>query len=140
MQEEKTWQGENRRHTPRNQDKFYRIIMGLNLVAWLVFLIAMIVFHYARPELISGVQEFWGLEGRTDWSSTLTFYLLMLLGLCFTLGVAVVVMKRRRSRRKNDFFGINIGILLTITVTSLIWIMTQNGVSRCHPDHSVHDR
>lgn len=125
MSEENQWQGENRRTTPCSGDKFYRIVNGINLFAWVIFVAAMIVFHYARPELISGVQEFWGVEGRTDWSTTLSFYLILLLALCTGLGVTSAVMRRQRSRRKNDFFGINLLILLVIAVSSLVWILWE---------------
>ncbi len=125
MTEESQWQGENRRVTPLKGDKFYRLVNVLNLVAWVIFVAAMVVFHYARPELISGVQEFWGVDGRKDWSETLSFYLILLLSLCTGLGVTTAVMKRRRSRRKNDFFGINLLILLIIAISSLVWIFSE---------------
>lgn len=125
MTEEKQWQGENRRTTPRSGDKFYLLINILNLVAWGVFIAALIVFHYARPELIFGVQEFWGVEGRQDWSGTLSFYLIVLLTICTGLGLTTAIMKRQRSRRKNDFFGINLLILLVIAVSSLVWIFSE---------------
>lgn len=122
MTQDPQWQGENRRIAPRSGDKFYQLVNVLNLLAWVIFVAAMVVFHYARPELISGVQAYWGVDGREDWSTTLSFYLVVLLSVCTLLGFTLVVMKRQRSRRKNDFFGINLTILLVIAVSSLVWI------------------
>lgn len=125
MTDQSTWQGENRRKTPRSHDRFYQIVLGLNIFAWVVFVAALIVFHYARPELISGVQEYWGVEGRQDWSRSLSVYLLILLAICNALSLLVLVFRRFRTRRQNDYFGINVVILLAISITVLIWIISD---------------
>jgi heme/copper-type cytochrome/quinol oxidase subunit 2 len=78
------------------------------------------VFHDARPEFVSGVQAFWGIEGRQEWSKTLTMYLVGLLSLCVVISVMVLVMKRRRNRRDKDYFGINGYVLMVTAVSSLI--------------------
>jgi glucan phosphoethanolaminetransferase (alkaline phosphatase superfamily) len=118
-------QDKNRRKTPRSHDKFYQIVLGLNIVAWVVFVAALVVFHYARPELISGVQEYWGVVGRQDWAKSLSFYLLLLLGLCTILSLALLFLRKLRTRRQSDYFGINVVILLVITVTVLVWIIVD---------------
>lgn len=125
MTEQSDYEGQNRRKTPRSHDRFYQIVLGLNVFAWVVFVAALIVFHYARPELIFGVQEYWGMDGRSDWSGTLSFYLLCLLSACNFLSALVLILRRIRTRRKNDYFGINVIILLAISVTVFIWILTE---------------
>ncbi|GAC12963.1 hypothetical protein [Aliiglaciecola lipolytica] len=125
MSEQSSWHGENRRITPRSHDKFYQIVLALNIVAWLIFVASLIVFHYARPELISGVQEYWGVTGREDWSMSLSIYLILLLGLCTVMSIFVLFMRRFRTRRQNDYFGINVVILLAISITVLIWILSD---------------
>ncbi|GAB5382253.1 MAG: hypothetical protein Alis3KO_37120 [Aliiglaciecola sp.] len=125
MTDQSNWQGENRRKTPRSHDRFYQIVLGLNIFAWVVFVAALIVFHYARPELISGVQEYWGVEGRQDWSRSLSVYLLILLALCTLMSLLVLILRRFRTRRQNDYFGINVVILLAISITVLIWIVSD---------------
>lgn len=125
MTHQTPYEGENRRKNPRTRDGLYRIAVMVNILAWVIFLVAMIVFHYARPELISGVQAYWGVEGRIEWSQTLSFYLLLLLGLCTSVSVGVLIMRKRRNRRKNDYFGVNAVILLAITLASLVWIIFE---------------
>ncbi len=119
------YQGKNRRTTPRSQDRFYQIVLALNVLAWVIFVVSLVVFHYARPELISGVQEFWGMEGRNDWSDTLSIYLVGLLMLCTIMSFVVLLLRRKRNRRKQDYFGINVVILLAISLTVLVWITTE---------------
>ena len=123
MDDEKIpWQGENRRKSPRESDKFYQTIIGINVFGWVVFVVALIVFHYARPELISGVQAFWGVEGRDNWSYTLSFYLIALLLTCVGLSATVLLLKRRRNRRKKDYFGAGGFVLLFVAAASLLAI------------------
>lgn len=120
MEEQKsTWQGENRRKVPREKDRLFKVMIGVNILGWLLFVAALIVFHYARPDLISGVQEFWGVDGREQWSQGLTGYLVILLCTCVLMSVAVLFLKRRRNRRKKDQFGIGGFVLLFIAAVSL---------------------
>ena len=110
----------NRRKYPRERDRFFQCMVFLNVLGWFVFIGALLVFHDARPEFVSGVQAFWGIEGRQGWSKTLTFYLACLLSLCLIISVTVLIMKRQRNRRDKDHFGINGYVLLLTAVSSLI--------------------
>lgn len=110
----------NRRKIPRKDDKFFQTVVVINVLGWFAFIGALLVFHYARPEFVSGVQAFWGIEGRQEWSKTLTMYLVGLLSLCVVISVTVLAMKRRRSRREKDHFGINGYVLMITALSSLI--------------------
>ncbi|MFT2092961.1 hypothetical protein [Paraglaciecola sp. 2405UD69-4] len=113
-------QDQNRRKIPRENDFFFRCMVFVNVLGWFSFIGALLVFHNARPEFVSGVQAFWGLEGRQEWSQTLSIYLVGLLCLCVIISVAVLFMKRFRNRREKDYFGINGHVLLVAAVSSLI--------------------
>lgn len=120
MQQNKAnWRGDNRRKLPVVKDKLFKIMIGVNVVGWMVFIAALLVFHYARPEFISGAQDFWGITGREDWSVSLSFYLVSLLVGCVGLSLAVLLLKQRRTRRQNDYFGINGFVLLIVASISL---------------------
>ncbi|MEP1554831.1 MAG: hypothetical protein ABJJ44_09425 [Paraglaciecola sp.] len=110
----------NRRRTRRENDLFFRCMVFVNVLGWFAFIGALLVFHNARPEFVSGVQAFWGLEGRQEWSQTLSVYLVALLALCVVISVAVLIMKRFRNRREKDHFGINGYVLLITAISSLI--------------------
>jgi heme/copper-type cytochrome/quinol oxidase subunit 2 len=110
----------NRRKSSRENDRFFQCMVFINVLGWFVFIGALLVFHDARPEFVSGVQAFWGIEGRQEWSKTLTMYLVGLLSLCVLISVTVLVMKRRRNRRDKDHFGINGYVLMVTAVSSLI--------------------
>jgi uncharacterized membrane protein YhaH (DUF805 family) len=111
---------QNRRKLPRENDRFFQCMVFVNVLGWFVFIGALLVFHDARPEFVSGLQAFWGVQGRQEWSETLTMYLAGLLLLCVIISAIVLVMKRRRNRRKKDHFGINGYVLMVTAAASLI--------------------
>ena len=51
-----------RRSTPRSKTPFYKVMLGLNIVGWVGMVVVLILFHYARPDFISGVQQYWGIK------------------------------------------------------------------------------
>lgn len=117
----------DRRQTPASKEPLFRIMVVLNIVAWFSLLAALILFHYARPEFISGVQKFWGVEGRIYWSEAHIGGLLATLQVCLGLSLVSMLLRLRRNRRKTDSFGVNLFILVAITTISLITIYTTMG-------------
>ena len=114
--------GHDRRKTSRGKDRFYQIVVGLNIFAWALLVGSLILFHYARPEFITGVQNYWGIEGRDFWSEDHLDDLLALLQICLFTTIVTIVLRSRRNRRKTDRFGVNVLILLIISITSLVTI------------------
>lgn len=112
---------DRRKKAPR-QDTLYQCVVILNMLAWGLLVAALIVFHYARPEFITGVQNYWEIDGRDFWSAEHLDNLLTLLQICLFFTIITIILRSRRSRRKRDRFGINILILLVISVTSLVTI------------------
>ena len=60
--------GEDRRKKSREKDTYYQVVITLNSLVWLALVVCLLLFHFARPEMVSGVQQFWGIDGRTSWS------------------------------------------------------------------------
>lgn len=109
-----------RRKKSRTKDWLYRVVVSLNLLAWGFLVSALILFHYARPEFITGVQNYWGIEGRNFWSEEHLANLLRLLQVCLFTTIFTIALRSRRNRRKTDRFGVNILILLVISIVSLV--------------------
>ena len=115
----------DRRQTPANKEPLFRVMVIFNISAWFSLLAALILFHYARPEFISGVQSFGGVEGRIYWSKEHVSGLLTTLQVCLGLSLTAMVLRFRRNRRKTDNFGVNLFILVVITTISLLTIYTS---------------
>jgi hypothetical protein len=116
------WNGLDRRQKKDIDDTLFRVMIACNVIGWIVFVAALMVFHYARPEFISGVQQFWGIEGRDHWESSLRNVLTILLGVCVIFSLMTLFLKRKRARRKFDSLGINLILLTTIASISLVSI------------------
>ncbi|TBX23192.1 hypothetical protein TK45_07400 [Bowmanella sp. JS7-9] len=87
-----------------------------------MFIIASIIFHFARPELQTGVQRFWGIETRAEWNATLLPYLQGLLAICVLLSLAGTVLRRVRARRATDSSWSNVVFLLFAAGSGLMLI------------------
>jgi hypothetical protein len=114
----------DRRLTAASKELLFRIIVIFNVSAWISLLVALVIFHYARPEFISGVQKFWGVEGRVYWSKAHIDGLFATLQVCLGLSFISIILRVKRNRRKTDNFGVNLFILVSITIISLITIYT----------------
>ncbi|MBT43094.1 MAG: hypothetical protein CMF12_11270 [Idiomarina sp.] len=64
-----------------------RVLGWLSIIGWAVFIAALIVYHYARPEHDTILTEIFGISVRQHWHLTLgdLFVLLLLLGLLISL-------------------------------------------------------
>lgn len=118
--------GQERRRKSREQDTYYRVVVTLNSLAWLSLIICLVLFHFARPEMVSGVQQFWGIEGRTSWSPAYIEALVSLLQACLLTSLLTMFLRSRRNRRKSDRYGVNLFILTGISSLSLV---TLNAVA-----------
>jgi hypothetical protein len=113
-----------RRQKSRSEDILFRAAVGLNLFAWALLLVALIVFHYARPDFITGLQNYWGIDGRDFWHNSKLNWLLILLETCLLMSFFTVIIRARRNRRKADHFGMNLLVLLIISFISLATLYT----------------
>ena len=117
-----------RRSTPRAQTPFFKIMLGLNIVGWVSLVVVLILFHYARPDFISGVQQYWGIKGDTSWSENHLSAMTIMLQVCLIVSLVSIVMRARRNRRRTDSFGVNLIILFAIAAISLITLATTLGL------------
>lgn len=110
---------QDRRQKPRRKDGFYRFVQSVNFVSWLVLMGALVVFHFARPEMITGLQSYWGVQGRETWSQQHVEALITLLQVCLGLALVTMLMRWKRNRRRGDSYGVNLFILASISLVSL---------------------
>ena len=113
-----------RRSTPRTQTPLFKVMLTLNVIGWVSLGVALILFHFARPDFISGVQSYWGVEGKNSWSPEYVRAMLGVLQLGLGVSLVSIVIRARRSRRRGDTFGSNLIVLAVIAAVSLITIVT----------------
>ncbi|MBD3585099.1 hypothetical protein HHX48_05045 [Salinimonas sp. HHU 13199] len=120
---DKSGQPVNRRSTPRENDSLYKIVMVVNVLAWGLLVAAFVVFHFARPDFIAGVQRFWNIPGQTDWSREHVGTLFFLVKACLILTLSTMLLRIRRNRRQGDNYGINLYVLTVVGLLTLL-VMT----------------
>ncbi len=116
----------DRREIPKREDTVYRAVIALNVIAWMTLVMALILFHYARPDFVTGLQQYWGLEGDTSWSEGYLRALRVTLQICLGLSLVSIILRSRRTRRHYDRFGVNLFVLSILAVISLVTLNTIN--------------
>jgi len=97
-------------------DLIAKFIMGLNILSWLVFVAALIIFHYARPEIEYGIVKYFGLDVREEWLAQPKNILLLLLYTCAGLSFIGMLLGRVRNRRRSDNHRYNLLMLLLVCI------------------------
>nr|WP_210559571.1 hypothetical protein [Psychrosphaera aestuarii] len=105
------WNGIERRKGP---DLFSQIINALNVLSWLVFVIALALFHYARPELNNIILEFHKIPIREYWLGTLKDYLYLSLYISVTFSAVSLIGNQIRNKRKTDYQKYNLMFLMVV--------------------------
>ena len=111
---------EEKRTQPRSKSLLFRTVIGINILIWLLMLVALSLYHYGRPEISPGFYEYLGVSVRNTWKEDYYNALVLLLQSCLALTLVSVFLRSKRSRRKNDDFGINLFFLIFIIAVSLI--------------------
>lgn len=86
----------------RGPDLWVRLTQWLTLVCWGLLLVALALFHFARPEMDFGFLRYGGVEIRSEWLPELTLWLLIALWFNCLLTLATLVIGWRRNRRLED--------------------------------------
>mgnify|MGYP003126477540 FL=1 len=88
-----------------------RVLGWLSIFGWFIFVVAAIVFNYAKPERDTILTEIFGIPVREDWLITLgdLFVILLVIGLCVSLLSFVLNVLFRKDKQH---LWINILILI----------------------------
>jgi hypothetical protein len=97
----------------------------LAICGWLLFIASLVVAHYARPELDTGIVRYFGIEIRSDWHPMLTSYLQYMLWVVTLLSGFSLLLNRLRLRRRGDHLHFNIILLLLTSIGLLTYLYLQ---------------
>ncbi|WP_286232429.1 hypothetical protein [Thalassotalea sediminis] len=112
---------ERRAHT----DIWLKIVRLLTIVAWAIFIIALVVSYYAAPDSEFGVLRYHGIAVRKFWLTPLTGYLYLLLWVSALLSYITLIIHKFRSRRKSDNTRFNILLLFIVSIAWTLYIVFQ---------------
>lgn len=103
-------------------DVICRAFSWLAVLGWLLFLVAMIIAHYAKPEMDTGLVRYWGIEIRDEWHPMLTDLLQYFLTFAALLSGLSLALNRLRLRRRSDHLHFNIVLLLVSCLSLLLYL------------------
>ena len=98
-----------------------------NILAWIVFVVALIIFDRARPEQDYFVYQMIGepVEVRTYWLEELKNWLLVSLYVCTLISVVTLVMNSMRLKRRDDRQRYGMYMLVSICIAFIAVLLLQ---------------
>lgn len=110
----------NKTDRRKNPDAKVRVLFWLSVLAWTCFIVALVVYHYGRPELDYGVFRYKGITVRGNWMPGLRSWFEGLLAVCIGLSVISLLVNKKVMRRRHDRWRYNVVLLLLICFASLV--------------------
>ncbi|MEY8214254.1 MAG: hypothetical protein RPR97_07185 [Colwellia sp.] len=101
-------------------DIWFYAVQTLSILAWIMFLFALVMSFYAAPDKNYGVLRFHDIEIRRFWLTPLTGYLYLVLWFSALASYFSLMIDKYRSRRRRDNPQFHLYFLLTV---NLIWLV-----------------
>jgi hypothetical protein len=89
----------NRRKTT---DFWARLLFYLNILAWILLVVILLVFHRAQPEFETLFDRFYQLKLRTNWDIQYLYYLIYMVIFGIFISITGLLLGIFRGRREND--------------------------------------
>ncbi len=109
----------------QTKDFWAKFLFFLNIVAWIVLISLILVFHRAQPEFESFFDRFYKLDLRTTWDKTYLHYLIYTIITGMIISLSGLVLCMYRGRRQNDHQKVLIitGVLSLIMLVISIFVL-----------------
>ncbi len=87
----------------RNITDFWaRLLFYLNILAWMLLVFMLVIFHQAQPEFDTVFDRFYQLNLRTDWDIQYLYYLIYTVVFGIFTCLSGLLLGVFRGRREND--------------------------------------
>lgn len=100
--------------------KRVRILAWTSIISWSLLIVALIVFHYGRPELEYGVLNYFGIEVRRTWLPEYFLWYIGLLSSCSVISLYSLYINRTRVAHKPHRLRFNTVLLLLVCITMIL--------------------
>ncbi|GEM_PF-2618494 len=109
----------------KRSDWVNRLLTIASVIAWLSLILALIWFHYARPDLIPGYATYKGIEDkfRDEWLENWTNALTLQLLICSVFSLTAIISNLNRLRRKEDHFHASLVMLALISFAAVLYLL-----------------
>jgi len=83
-------------------DFWAKLLFYLNILAWILLVFILLIFHRAQPEFETVFDRFYQLNLRTDWDIQYLYYLIYTVIFGIFISIAGLLLGIFRGRREND--------------------------------------
>jgi len=83
-------------------DFWAKLLFYLNILAWILLVCILIIFHKAQPEFETVFDRFYQLNLRTSWDIRYLYYLIYTVGFGIFISLSGLLLGIFRGRRAND--------------------------------------
>jgi hypothetical protein len=104
----------------KTKDGWARVLFYLNILAWILLIFMLLVFHRAQPEFETIFDRFYDLKLRTSWDIQYLVYLVYVVGIGIFVSLSGLMLGIFRGRRKKD--GKTALIITGIISLTLLWV------------------
>ncbi len=111
---------QNRRKQPK--DALFRFFMALVGLCWLCLTLALVSFHYARPEIEFGLLRYFEIDVREHWLHSPKNLLQVALFACCFISLCGIMVGRFRARRRQDPSLVGFKVVLVLSGVFLVLI------------------
>ncbi|MCD4678617.1 MAG: hypothetical protein K8S18_21910 [Desulfobacula sp.] len=86
----------------KTTDFWANLLFYLNILAWILLIVILLVFHRAQPEFETLFDRFYHLKLRTDWDIQYLYYLIYMVIFGIFISLSGLLLGIFRGRREND--------------------------------------
>ncbi len=107
----------------KTTDFWAKLLFYLNILAWILLVVILLIFHRAQPEFESVFDRFYRLRLRTYWDIQYLYYLIYVVTTGIVISLAGLILGLYRGRREKDhkkaliIMGVMSVICLWVSVT-----------------------
>ena len=83
-------------------DCWAKLLFYLNILAWILLIVILLIFHRAQPEFETLFDRFYQLKLRTDWDIQYLYYLTYMVIFGIFISIGGLLLGIFRGRREND--------------------------------------
>ncbi|KAA3615284.1 MAG: hypothetical protein DWQ05_14575 [Calditrichaeota bacterium] len=110
----------------RGPDKLIKSLRWLAITGWINFAISLILYDEAKPDFETFFDRLFHVQMRYHWNETLAFLSFVWFVLCLVLSVVGIFINKKRHRRRNDEYRLNLivlGLISLVGAVSYIFIL-----------------
>lgn len=102
--------------------KRVKVLAWLSILGWTCLIVALVLFHYGRPELETGIIRYFGIEVRKVWLPEFRFWYAFMLSCCALISIVSLWVNRSRVKHHHRI-RYNVVLLLLVSMFLLATLM-----------------